>query len=191
MQPPSMLYGQSNRLQAGASAMGTSQSDGFHSFAVTKVSVVEKTRSQPSHGLIICNLSLKHNGPTSGISLAAELTRFKPLGFWPALLAILLYNPGQPQALPPGLSLRIGRSDDDLTILRSIDLPVGRAVRHLEPGLTDRPSKQMQEPVGKINGRCGFHGDYVLRRHFTLETTPSRPRRPGRVPCDWDDLPGT
>ena len=62
MQPPSMLYGQSNRLQAGASAIGTSQSDGFHTFAVTTVSVVEKTRSQPSHGLSICNLRLKHNG---------------------------------------------------------------------------------------------------------------------------------
>ena len=76
-QPPSMLYGQSNRLQVGALAIGTSQREGFHSFAVTKVSSLVKIRSHPSQGLNICNLGLKHNGPTSRISLAAELTRFK------------------------------------------------------------------------------------------------------------------
>ena len=165
MQPPSMLYGQSNLLQAGASAIGTSQSDGFHSFAVTKVSVVEKTRSQPSHGQNICKLSLKHNGPTSGISLAAELIRFKPGRFWPPLLAILLHNPNHPAALRPCHRLRIRRSHDHLAILGRIDLPVAGAVRHPEPGFADRPSKQMQEPVGKIDGGGGFHDttDWLFR----------------------------
>jgi len=51
MQPPSMLYRQSSFLQAGASATETSQRDGFHSFAVTKVSLFVKILSHPSHGL--------------------------------------------------------------------------------------------------------------------------------------------
>jgi len=51
MQPPSMLYRQSNLLQAGEWAMDVSQRDGFHCFAVTKVRFFVKILSHPSHGL--------------------------------------------------------------------------------------------------------------------------------------------
>jgi hypothetical protein len=156
MQPPSMLYGQSNRLQAGASAIGTSQSDGFHSFAVTKVSSLVKIRSHPSHGLNICNLGLKLNGPTSRISLAAELTRFK-VSAAGRLSVIPLNNASLPAALPPRHRLRIGRSDNHLPVSGGINLPIAGAVRQLERGFAHRPAEAVREAVGEIDGWGGLH----------------------------------
>ena len=68
--------------------------------------------------------------------------------------AIPLHNPSKSQACPPSLVLRISRGDDDLTILRSIALPVARVVRQHEANFAGRPAKAMQELVGEINGRC-------------------------------------
>lgn len=61
--------------------METLQRDGFHSFAVTKVSFSAKTPWHPSHGL-----SMRHSStavqhiPTSEAILAGRSRRFKSLG---------------------------------------------------------------------------------------------------------------